>query len=123
MTRSSNSNFYSHLFIMEIPSTCVVKFTAKWCGPCKNPELKQTLQKLSEKYDLKVVEVDIDEHEDIATAYECKSIPLMVFQHENKVVDTCLGFNAANLTKCFSNLKKNQISLPILKDAEVKNDQ
>ncbi|GGT33818.1 thioredoxin [Streptomyces purpureus] len=59
----------------------LVKFTADWCGPCR--QLKPVLAALAtEEGDrLKVVEVDVDNNPEITVRYGVLATPtLMVFQ-------------------------------------------
>ena len=105
---------------MEFPPTCVIKFTATWCGPCKaiHPLLKQC----EEEYDIPVVVVDVDEYGTLAEEYEVSSIPHMEFRLNGKTQEVIKGANREKILSAFSNLKKNknQIVLPTLKEAEVK---
>ena len=45
----------------------ILKFTARWCGPCKatKPYFDERYEELSAKYDVELVEVDIDESSNI----------------------------------------------------------
>ena len=52
-------------FHKEIEKAAVlVDFYATWCGPCKMME--PILEKLSKEKDIKVIKVDVDQHEDLA---------------------------------------------------------
>lgn len=107
------------------PPTCVLKFTATWCGPCQNPEMKNFLHETADKYNVILIEVDVDENPDLANKYNVSSIPLIVGIKENNEFDRCIGFNKEKIDYLFSQIKKNtenQIVLPILKKAEVTND-
>lgn len=110
---------------MEFPPTCVIKFTASWCGPCKS--IHHILEECENKHKIPVVEVDIDEWGALADEYEVKSIPHMEFRL-NGVLLPDFRINGASEEKIrkafekFSNLKKkqNQIVLPTLVEAELK---
>lgn len=65
----------------------VIKFSARWCGPCKNKEFLNKYNNLKECFskesDIKFVELDIDEHSDIIEdkSYfniEVNSVPLFI---------------------------------------------
>jgi thioredoxin-like negative regulator of GroEL len=90
----------------QIPSCGIVKFTAKWCGPCQSDELKNTLSVLKDKYKLPVEEIDVDEHANIAESFEISSIPAFVFFNDGKECDRCIGGDAQNLEAGFEKIKK-----------------
>lgn len=63
---------------------CVIKFTARWCGPC---------QKINPKYEylastygslIKFLEIDIDRNRDISNQEDFKSIPFFLFSIANQ---------------------------------------
>jgi len=60
----------------------IVDFHALWCGPCKvqSPILKQLANELGKK--VKVIKIDIDQNQAIATRYHIQSVPtLMIFKN------------------------------------------
>ena len=54
----------------------LVDFWAEWCGPCH--AVAPVLEKIAEERNLKLVKVNIDENQDLATRYGIQSIPNMV---------------------------------------------
>jgi thioredoxin-like negative regulator of GroEL len=108
---------------MEIPTTgsYVLKFTASWCGPCR--QIHPLLSRCEEEYDIPVKVVDIDEEGALAEEYGVASIPHMVFVHDGKTEVVVQGANGEKILEAFQILKKkrNQIVLPHSKEAEVKN--
>ena len=106
---------------MEFPQTCVIKFTARWCGPCKM--IHPFLEQCEQDFDIPVCVVDVDEHGSLAEEYQVSSIPHMEFRYNGETQEVIKGANKEKILQEFQNLKKkkNQISLPTLKEAELKN--
>jgi thioredoxin 1 len=73
----------------------LVKFGAKWCGPCRLVDAE--LGRLAEKEpDLKIVEVDVDTNQELAKKYKVNSIPNMVLIRSNEILDRQVGFMSAD---------------------------
>lgn len=68
----------------------IVDFYADWCGPCK--ELSPTLEKLKARNEnLKVVKVNVDEARDLATNFNIRGIPTLLFYKDGEVKSTATG--------------------------------
>ena len=63
----------------------LVDFYATWCGPCKM--LGPVLEELSSDRDeLKIVKMDIDQNSNLAKSYGVMSVPtLMLFKNGNMI--------------------------------------
>ena len=67
--------------------SCVIKFTADWCGPCKKiAPLFSNFASLH-KDSIKFIEVDIDTSDKITNHEDVKSIPLFLFYHDGYLLD------------------------------------
>ena len=61
----------------------LVDFYADWCGPCRM--LAPVLEEISNENIIKIVKVNVDNHEDIARRYGVMSIPtLVLFENGNE---------------------------------------
>ncbi len=69
----------------------LVDLWAPWCGPCRM--VAPVLAKLSNEFatSLKVVKVNVDESPRTAQEYEARSIPMLLFMRDGKLVDTVVG--------------------------------
>lgn len=73
----------------------VVDFYAEWCGPCKS--LGQTLERVAGKYsDIVFIKVNIDKHQEIASDYKVRSIPVVAFFKNGQKVYTQPGAPSAS---------------------------
>lgn len=66
----------------EIP--VLVDFYADWCGPCKTlaPILKQVKEELGDT--IKIVKIDVDKNQSIASKYQVRGVPTMLLFKNSK---------------------------------------
>ncbi len=85
----SADNFEQEVLKSEVP--VLLDFWAVWCNPCKM--IAPHVDALASEYDgrAKVMKVNVDEEQEIATKYGIMSIPTLLFFKEGKVVDTLVG--------------------------------
>jgi thioredoxin 1 len=69
----------------------VVDFWATWCGPCRM--IAPILEQLATEYagKVKVAKLDVDTNIKTATRFNVRSIPLLLFFKDGKVVDQIVG--------------------------------
>jgi len=75
----------------------VIKFSAKWCGPCNQiaPKFNQLSTQFNE---IGFLTVDVDLCTQTAAHYSVTSMPTFVFEKEGKVLETLKGANPQALT-------------------------
>jgi thioredoxin 1 len=73
------------------PGLAVVDFWAAWCGPCRmvGPVLDQLAGEYAGK--AKVTKLDVDTNVKTAARFNVRSIPMILFFKDGKVVDQVLG--------------------------------
>ena len=69
----------------------VVDFWATWCGPCRM--IAPVLDQLAAEYKDKVkgTKLDVDPNIKTATRFNVRSIPMLLFFKDGKVVDQIVG--------------------------------
>ena len=55
----------------------IVKFMAQWCGPCR--AISPIMKELEEKTGITVFEVDTDDQDILASRYQIRSLPTVMF--------------------------------------------
>ncbi len=71
----------------------LLKFSARWCGPCKAlTALFDDEKEVFDKASVEVQEIDIDIHEKLAKDYDVRAVPyLVLLDSENQVLKTHTG--------------------------------
>jgi thioredoxin 1 len=72
--------------VLEADRPVLVDFTAAWCPPCR--VMSPLLAELgSERDDLRILQLDVDEHQRTAAAYGVLSMPTFIlFRHGAEVL-------------------------------------
>ena len=71
----------------------LLKFSARWCGPCKAlTALFDDEKEIFDKAGVEVQEIDIDNHANMAKDYDVRAVPyLVLLDSENQVLKTHTG--------------------------------
>ena len=66
-------------------------FYADWCGPCKtqDPILEDIEEDWGERGQFE--KIDVDENQDVANEYQVRSIPTLVVENDDGVVERFVG--------------------------------
>ncbi|WP_225333207.1 thioredoxin family protein [Halomicrobium urmianum] len=71
-------------------SVTLKDFYADWCGPCKTQD--PILEELEEDWpDVDFEKVDVDEEQDVANEYQVRSLPTLVVENDDGVVERFVG--------------------------------
>jgi len=70
-------------------------FYADWCGPCKTQD--PILDSLEEEWtDVEFEKIDVDEQQEIANEYQVRSLPTLVVENDNGIVERFIGVTQAS---------------------------
>jgi thioredoxin 1 len=66
-------------------------FHADWCGPCKtqDPILEEIKDDWGERFQIE--KVNVDEEQDVANEYQVRSLPTLVIENDDGVVERFVG--------------------------------
>ncbi|CCQ35446.1 thioredoxin [Natronomonas moolapensis 8.8.11] len=71
-------------------SVTLKDFYADWCGPCKTQD--PILEELAEDYpDVEFDKVDVDSEQDVANEYQVRSLPTLIVENDQGVVERFVG--------------------------------
>ena len=86
--KGTKENFEAE--VLNANGVVVVDFGANWCGHCKSlvPILEEVVEEDPSK---KIVKVDIDEQEELATQYKIMSVPTLLVFKNGEIVDKSIG--------------------------------
>mmetsp|Transcript_32340 Transcript_32340/g.50578 ORF Transcript_32340/g.50578 Transcript_32340/m.50578 type:complete len:146 (-) Transcript_32340:45-482(-) len=90
---------------IELSKNCVavVKFTAKWCGPCKT--IAPQFSTLSDHYpSVNFYDLDVDENSTASKKYTVRAIPTFLILHNEKIEARIEGSAIASVKEAIDKL-------------------
>ena len=83
-------NFKSE--VLDFKGQVLVDFWATWCGPCQMlaPIIEEIGTEFKDK--VKIVKVDVDAQNALASQYNVSAIPTVAIFKDGKLIDTIVGF-------------------------------
>jgi putative thioredoxin len=89
---ATTETFEAEVLQQSLQTPVLVDFWATWCGPCKT--LGPVLEKLAGEYNgaFRLAKVDVDKEQEIAAAFQIRSVPTVFLVKGGQIVD---GFPGA----------------------------
>jgi len=77
--------------VLKSDQPVLLDLWAAWCGPCRM--VSPIVDEIAQEYDgkLKVGKIDVDAEQELATAFQVQSIPMILVMRDGEVVSGALG--------------------------------
>jgi thioredoxin 1 len=74
----------------------LLDFYADWCGPCKTQD--PILEELESEWGdaVEFEKVNVDEEQDVANEYQVRSLPTLIVENDDGIVDRFVGVTQAD---------------------------
>lgn len=79
--------------VRDYKGTVLLDLWASWCGPCMM--LSPIIEEIAEEYKdtVKVGKINVDEQPELAAAFRCESIPMLVLVKDGAVHNITVGYH------------------------------
>ncbi|MEW4488878.1 thioredoxin domain-containing protein [Thalassoglobus sp. JC818] len=114
LPKSEPDNEWFKETVLSSSIPVLVDFKADWCGPCR--ALHKVIDEVSKTYagEIRIVQVDVDEHNDLAYFYHADAIPMVLMFRDGKPVD---GFRGLVSAKELDGFVRRNLSAPEASDS------
>lgn len=78
--------------VANAPEVVIVDFYADWCGPCrKQSGILHGMQPLANKNRVSIIQVDVDQHQQLAKRFRVSSLPTLLVVKNGKIIERVTG--------------------------------
>jgi thioredoxin 1 len=75
-------------------SVTLKDFQADWCGPCKTQD--PILEDIEDDWPaVEFEKIDVDENQDVANEYQVRSLPTLIIENDDGIVERFIGVTQA----------------------------